>query len=483
MSPRARNRPGDDPADVAVTAASAAPAPDPDEAPPTREAGGDEATPPAGGSTRAALPDDARAERSRIASMLDALAALSEGGEGVTRLAYTKLEREAHELVAGWLRDLGMITRTDAAGNTIAERAGTRPGLGAIGTGSHLDSVPSGGRFDGAAGVVAAVEAARLLAEHDVAHAHPLRIVVFAGEEGARFGQACLGSKAAAGLLDEPELTARVDADGVSLAEALGSVGLDPARVGEARWSREEWAAFLELHIEQGRVLESEGIPIGVVDLVSGSTRLLVDVTGRPSHTGGTPMELRADALTAAAEVVLLAERIATDPRHRGTRATVGRLTVHPGNITTIPGRVSFSVDVRDVDSDRQRETAAEIARRARASCDRRGVGLAVQVIGDSSPVVLPIWLRQLTGEVCADRGIPYRVLSSGASHDTQMVNHVVPSGMIFVPSKDGLSHVPGEWTSAADLARGTDVLVRSILAADRLLVRLAAAAQGAEAG
>jgi allantoate deiminase len=428
--------------------------------------------------TEISLPEGLYVDSGRIASMLDAIAAISAGDEGITRLAYTEQEREAHRLVSGWLRGLGMTTRTDAVGNTIAERPGSGTGCGAIGTGSHLDSVYSGGRFDGIAGVVAAVEAARLLVEHDVVLAHPLRVVVFAAEEGARFGQACIGSKAVAGLLGEQELANRLDPDGVSLSDAMRAVGLDSARIGEARWSREDWAAFLELHIEQGRVLESEGIPVGVVDLISGSTRLQAEVTGQPSHTGGTPMGLRTDALTAAAEIVLLAERIARDPRHRGTRATVGRLTVHPGNITTIPGRVSFTVDLRDVDSDRQRETAAEIVRQARAVCDRRGTRLAVRLIGDSSPVVLPIWLRELIGQVCTERSIPYRVLTSGASHDSQMVNHVVPAGMVFVPSKGGLSHVPEEWTSAADIATGTEVLARSLLATDRLLIRLRRSAQ-----
>lgn len=427
-------------------------------------------------------PGGPRADSSRIAMMLETISALSEDGDGVTRLAYTSLERKAHQLVAGWLHELGMSVRTDAAGNTIAEQPGSEPGRAAIGIGSHLDSVFSGGRFDGCAGVVAAVEAVRLLAEQEARLAHPLRVVVFAAEEGARFGQACLGSRAAAGLLGESELANLVDARGVTLGEAMSSVGLDAARVSEARWSRDDWAAFVELHIEQGRVLETQGIPIGAVDLISGSTRLQAEVIGQPSHTGGTPMGLRADALTAAAEIVLLAERIATDPRHRGTRATVGQLTVHPGNITTIPGQVRFSIDVRDTDSDRQRETATEIIRRARAVCDRRGVRLAIRMIGDSSPVVLPIWLRQLIGQVCVDSGIPYRVLTSGASHDSQMINKIVPAGMIFVPSRGGLSHVPEEWTSAADLARGTDVLARSILATDRLLVRLASADQHAGA-
>ena len=406
----------------------------------------------------------------RMSRRIEELRALSEPGAGVTRLAYTPGERRAHELFAGWMRELGLRTWTDAAGNTIAERPGTRCGWPALGTGSHLDSVPHGGAFDGIAGVVAAAEVARHLVQAEVEHQHPLRFVAFAAEEGARFGQACLGSRLAAGLSSAAELRARRDAQGISIAEAMRSVGLDPDRAVDAPWNPAEWAAFLELHVEQGAVLQDADTSVGVVDLVSGSTRLLLEVDGRASHTGATPMAGRRDALTAAAEVVLLAEGLATDARHHGTRVTVGRLEVSPGSTTTIPGRVTMTVDVRDVDSDRQRSTAAELLRGARAVCDRRGTRLSATLIGDTSPVVLPAWLRSLVTDEARAQAVTYRVMTSGASHDSQMVNHVVPAAILFVPSRDGLSHVPEEWTDPRELAVGVDVLCGALLLADSRL-------------
>jgi allantoate deiminase len=408
--------------------------------------------------------------------MLEAIAKISDTPSetaGVTRLAYTATEREAHALVGGWLSELGLAVRVDAVGNTIAELPGRVAGSAAIGTGSHLDSVPLGGAFDGIAGVVAAVECARLLVTGEVALDRPLRVCLFAAEEGARFGQACLGSKAVAGLLSDSAPTTLRDRDGVTLAEAMRGVGFDPGRLTEARWSRTDWAGFVELHIEQGAVLQEQGLPVGVVDLISGSTRLSCELLGRATHSGSTPMHLRADALAAAAEVVLLAEALATDARHRGTRATVGVLVAEPGSLTTIPGRVELTLDVRDVDSDRQRAAAAEIMRGAVEVCERRGVRFSARPIGDSSPVVLPIWMRQVVIEACARRGLRYRVLTSGASHDAQMVNRVAPTALIFVPSQDGLSHVRQEWTSSADLAVGTDLLVESVIGLDRRLTEL----------
>ncbi|NWF29759.1 Zn-dependent hydrolase [Streptomyces sp. PKU-EA00015] len=418
------------------------------------------------------------ADPERLQKRLDTFAALSEpgSGPGVTRLAYTPLEREAHAVFADEMRSLGLTVRTDAAGNTIAERAGTVPGLPALGTGSHLDSVPNAGAYDGIAGVVAAMETARLYRDHDVAHAHPVRFVAFAAEEGARFGQACTGSRIVSGLTAAQDLADKQDADGITLADALRSVGLPPEAVGAARWEPADWAAFVELHIEQGGVLEAAGTPIGVVDLISGSTRLLLEVTGRASHTGGTPMHLRADAMAAAAEIVLLIESLANDTRHHGTRATVGRLQVEPGSITTIAGKADLYVDVRDVDSDRQRLTAAEIVERAQALCVRRGVGLTARALADASPVILPGWVRETLADTCRGLGVDHRVLPSGASHDAQMVNHVVPTGMVFVPSREGISHSPLEWTGADELALGADVLAAGLLELDR---RLAAARDG----
>ncbi|GAA4057370.1 Zn-dependent hydrolase [Nonomuraea soli] len=404
------------------------------------------------------------ADPARLAALIDRLATISDAGPGVTRLAYTPLERQAHEVFADHMSALGLKVWSDAAGNTIAERQGSED-LPALGTGSHLDSVPRGGRFDGIAGVVAAMEVATILADSDdLHHRRPLRFVAFAAEEGARFGLACLGSRLAAGLNTPDDLERLKDADGVSVAEAMRGVGLDPALTGEARWDPQDWYAFVELHVEQGDVLERAGLPIGVVDTVSGSTRLRLDLIGRPSHTGATPMAGRSDALVAAAQVVLAADAVAGDARHRGTRATVGELRVSPGSVTTIPGQVSLSLDVRDVDSDRQRRTAAEIVRHAQAAGDDRGVRLDYRLIGDSSPVVLPLWIRDVLTAAAASHGAAYRVMTSGASHDAQIINKIIPAGMLFVPSRSGVSHVPEEWTSPEELATGVDVLLSALL-------------------
>lgn len=414
---------------------------------------------------------DGKPDAARIAQMLGSIAKIGADPEGgISRLAFTKAEREAHELVGGWLRDLGLTVRRDAVGNTIGELAGRRSDLPAVGVGSHLDSVPRGGRFDGIAGVVAAVEVARILSDGPPVD-HPLRVVCFAAEEGARFGEPCLGSRAVVGMLERRDLNQLLDVEGVSVASAMAGVGLEPARLAEARWDAADWAGFLELHVEQGRVLQATDSDIGLVDVVSGSTRLMITVVGQSDHSGGTPMRLRADALAATAEIVLACEKLALDERHRGMRTTVGYLRVLPNSITTIPGRVTFTVDIRDIDTDRQRHAAAEAVSRGRQICERRGVSLDARVIADTSPAVLPRWIREITSASCRALDIEPLVLSSGAGHDAQVINRLVPSGMVFVPSRDGMSHVPEEWTSSADIARGADVLATAVVRLNEFLL------------
>ncbi len=414
----------------------------------------------------------AKANSERVQTLIDHFASLSEpgSGPGVTRLGYTPLERTAHTSFAHHMETLGLTVYADAAGNTIAELAGTED-LPAIGTGSHLDSVPNAGRFDGIAGVVAAMEVATLFTQGRARPRHPVRFVVFATEEGARFGQACTGSRLAAGLTTPADLDGLLDKDGISVADAMRKLGMDPAKTADAVWRSEDWAGFIELHVEQGSVLADIGLSIGIVDSISGSTRFKITMLGRASHTGGTPMHLRADALAASAEVVLAAEHLANDTRHRGTRITVGRLTVSPGSITTIPGECQLSVDVRDVDSQRQRESATELIALAHEVAAARGVGILVEILGDASPVVLPVRVRSVITDAATGLGLDYRVMPSGASHDTQMINHVTAGGMIFVPSQNfGISHAPEELTYAVDLARGADLLAASLLRFDRVV-------------
>ena len=418
-----------------------------------------------------ATADQPTPDAGRIAAMLEEIAATGAVPRrpGITRLAYSKEERAAHQVFAGWLTELGLSVRTDAAGNTIADLAGTDPDAPAIAIGSHLDSVPDGGRFDGIVGVVGAVEAARCLVQRGERTRHPLRFVAFAAEEGARFGEPCIGSKIAARRLRQETLNRR-DRDGVSLAEAMEQVAVDPRQLGEAAWDPTDWAVFLELHIEQARVLESVGRRIGLVDSVSGSTRIRITVLGQADHSGGTPMHMRTDALATAAEVILAAERLANEPQNRGARITVGQIQVAPNSITTISGQADMTVDIRDLDWDRQRAIAERVVQLANEVAERRGARIEVDLLAHTTPVVLPIWIRSIAADTCTALGIPYRVLPSGAGHDAQVINAIVPAGIVFVPSRDGLSHVPEEWTNPADIALGVSVLCGMVDRLDAVL-------------
>ncbi|WNI18795.1 Zn-dependent hydrolase [Actinacidiphila sp. ITFR-21] len=427
--------------------------------------------------TRASGAADQAVDGGRIDAHLAAFAELSEPGPGCTRLAYSPLERAAHAVFAAHMAALGLRVRTDHAGNTLAELPGAGAGKDrgdggdgdgggdsrAIGTGSHLDTVPSGGGFDGIVGVVAAMEVAEVMVRQGVPHRRPWRFVAFAAEEGARFGQACNGSRMAAGLTGAADLAGFTDAGGTTMAAAMAAAGLRPDLVDASRWRPEEWSAFVELHIEQGEVLHSSGVGLGVVDVISGSTRLRVRAEGRATHSGGTPMHLRRDALVTAAECVLLGDRLARDPAHDGVRVTVGRLTVEPGSITTVPGAAEFYVDIRDTDPVRQRAAARALAADFAGAADARGVRLATETIADTAPVVLPDRVSAHARAACADLGLPHRVLPSGASHDAQQIGRIIPTALLFVPSHGGLSHVPEEFTLTPQIVAGTRALLATL--------------------
>ncbi|MDI5939076.1 MULTISPECIES: Zn-dependent hydrolase [unclassified Micromonospora] len=404
----------------------------------------------------------------RLEETLRRFAALSEPGPGVSRLAYTRLERQAHDLFASLLADLGIASYTDAAGNTIGELApDAEPRPGAIGTGSHLDSVPHGGAYDGTVGVVAALAVAAAASAGPRPRHRPWRFVAFAAEEGARFGQACNGSRIVAGLTGAADLRQLTDRTGTTMAAAMTECGLAPERVETARWDPRDWRAFVELHVEQGTVLEHRRVPVGVVDTVSGSTRLRVCLTGVASHTGGTPMDNRRDALAAAAECVLDCERLAVAATDVNTRITVGALTVEPGAITIIPGRVVFTVDVRETDYGRQRAAAHAVGQRCRTVAARRGVDVEVEELADTPPVSLSREVAAVAHAAATALGLPAEVLASGASHDTQQISRLMPAGIVFVPSRGGLSHSPGEFSTADQVAAGAAVLLETMYRLD----------------
>ncbi|MDR7328333.1 Zn-dependent hydrolase [Corynebacterium guangdongense] len=401
--------------------------------------------------------------------LIDRFAQISDPScpEGVDRPGYSRLERDAHSLFADFMRERGLAVRTDAVGNTVAELPGTGPGLGAIGTGSHLDSVHRAGRFDGIAGVVTAM----LIADRAVAEGllprHPWRFVVFATEEGARFGQACIGSRFATGT---PVDLGLVDASGTTLAEAMTAVGLRPAEAASARWSAQDWSAFIELHVEQGPALAAAGVDVGVVDRISGSSRFEVTFDGVASHSGGTPMGLRADALAGASEFILACEAYPSqDAGREGLRVTVGKLSVEPGGITTIPGRVVLSVDVRDTEVERMAAATRALELAAIEIAERRGLGISVRPLAQTAPAGLSTRVVDALSTAASEAGASHRVMASGASHDAQNVASLTDVGMLFVPSLNGgVSHSPDELSEGEALARGVDVVYRAMVGLDR---------------
>jgi allantoate deiminase len=334
-----------------------------------------------------------------------------------------------------------------------------------------VDSVAKGGRFDGAVGVVAAVEVIRALRERTENRVHPLRVVCFAAQEGDPYGESCIGSKAIAGLLGPTSLAELTDEQGLGVGRAMRAMGLDPARVGESVWSRAEAAAFIELHVEQGRVLEEQAVPVGIVEAVAGTARLLLTVRGRADHSGAS-MHERRDALTAAAEIILAVESAALDLANQGLRATVGRVDTDPNGFSSISGEVRLGIDVQDADTERLHAMAGSLVTVAKEACDRRGLELEAKVISTTAPAVLPTWLRDIATQACRDIGLDYRVMTSRAARDAQVMNHLTPAGLVLVPSRRGLSHVPEEWTSSLDVARAVRLLVEWITRLDAQLVQ-----------
>jgi allantoate deiminase len=401
-----------------------------------------------------------RIDRDRLVDRLDAVADTGRDARGGwTRLVYTQEERAATELVAGWMSSAGLAVRSDAVGNTFG-RWPDAPGA-AIWTGSHLDTVPNGGRFDGPAGVLASLAAVEAMQEAGAEPATPIEVCVFVGEEGSRF-RGLLGSRAVVEGLDDDELHA-ADAEGTTLAAAMHACGLDPQRAPEARVRPQDVAAYLELHIEQGPVLEMAERPVGIVTAIAGPLQFQAEITGRTDHAGTTPMGARADSLLAAAEVALELERIAS--AGSSTVATVGRMVCAPGAPNVIAGRTELSVDLRDIDAG-ARDDAERLLR---AAFDRivsaRGLRGRLHEVLRVAPQPTSGRLIALLEESAAAAGVPAMRLPSGAAHDAMVLGRVADSGMVFVRSVGGRSHAPEEETTTEDLAAGAAVLAECLRA------------------
>jgi N-carbamoyl-L-amino-acid hydrolase len=381
---------------------------------------------------------------------------------------FSAADAAARGLFVQWARAANYAVEQDRAGNVFARRSGRRAGAPVL-SGSHLDTVPTGGAYDGAYGAVAALCALEELDAAGVVTEHPVEAVAWAGEEGSRFPLGCLGSGAFAGLNSLLEIDALRDADGVTFADARAAAhGLLPDV--PVRDGFPVPAGYVELHIEQGPVLEHRGVPLGIVTAIAGQLRVEVEVHGESGHAGTVPMDLRHDALSAAAELVLALEAAA---RTIGDCVlTVGHLTVFPNQTNVVPGRVLLRIDARSVDEARLMALRAAIADRAARVAAERGVRIEARPIEERRVVAMDPRLRAAVAGAIAELG-PSIELPSGAGHDAMCVAAVAPAAMIFVPSAGGHSHVGNEYTTPEDLERGVTALTRSLVAIDRLLAKV----------
>ena len=378
-------------------------------------------------------------------------------GGGVTRLALTDEDRAGRDLVRTWMEGAGLAVRVDDLGNIVGRRPGMEEGP-AILIGSHCDTVRRGGRYDGALGVLGAIEVVRTLGERGIMTRRPLEVVNWTNEEGVRFEPAMLASGAVAGRFDREYVYSRTDRDGRRFGDELrriGYLGREEDRPGRP-------AAYLELHVEQGPVLEDAGLPVGVVEGIVGITWIEVTLAGRADHAGPSPMRLRRDALAAAARLISGVERLAIETD--GAVATVGRLNVEPNVVNTIPGRVVMSVDFRHNDPERLEILVAGLEKLAMSVQLATDVEVRPDRFWTSEPTPFDPEVVRVAQAACEELGLPHQRLWSGAGHDAKYLQDVCPAAMIFVRSEGGLSHSEDEYSAPADVEAGANVLLRTAL-------------------
>jgi allantoate deiminase len=384
------------------------------------------------------------------------LARCSDEPGRITRLYGTPAHASASGTLADWMRVAGMTVERDAIGNVVGRLEGVRADAPALMLGSHLDSVRDAGRWDGTLGVLVAIAVAERLQAAGRRPAVPVEIVAFADEEGTRFGTAFLGSAVLTGRFDPADLR-RIDAAGTSLHDAIAEYGGDPGGLDAAARAPDSLAAYVEVHIEQGPVLDERGVALGVVSAIAGQTRVALGFSGVAGHAGTVPMELRRDALCAAADMVLAAEALARETA--GLVATVGRLAVEPGAPNVIPGRAELSLDVRHSDDAERVAAAGRLRELAEEAAEARGVEVAWEELLDQPAVGCDPALRERLARAAEAAGVSAPTLPSGAGHDAAMMAAIAPVAMLFVRCAGGVSHHPDESVAEADVAVAVDAL------------------------
>ena len=379
---------------------------------------------------------------------------------GVTRLAYSDADRQARDYVAGLMRAARLDPYIDAAGNIIGRRAGRDAKLPPVLFGSHIDSVPEGGNYDGDVGSLGAIEVAQTLAEQGIVTRHPLEVVVFQNEEGG-----LIGSRALSGDLAERELDL-VSRSGKTIREGIRFIGGDPDRVATVRRKRGDIAAYLELHIEQGGFLDAERVDIGIVEGIVGINWWDVTIDGFANHAGTTPMDRRRDAMLAAAKFIDAVNRVVTSVPGRQV-GTVGRIQALPGAPNVIPGKVVLSLELRDLDATKIAMLYERIRGEARQIADATGTTFDFKAINVNTPAPTDPRVRAVIAAAARELGLSTKLMPSGAGHDAQDMARLGPVGMIFVPSVGGISHSPRELSRPADITNGANVLLETVVRLD----------------
>jgi N-carbamoyl-L-amino-acid hydrolase len=410
----------------------------------------------------------ATVNKRRLMRDLNAIGRIGIGNHGsVTRLVFSIKELRSRQLLMHLMRQAGLNIRIDPIGNIFGRFEAGHPRAPAVLAGSHLDTVVHGGKYDGPVGVIGALEAVRAISENKIAIRSPLEVVCFVGEESSRFGFSTLGSSLIAGEVHPNDLANAVDPQGTKLETVLGSLGITRRNLHSLKRDPKTLKAYLELHIEQGPILEAKRKRIGLVTSIAAPSRFRVVFKGRADHSGTTPMDMRKDALVAAAYLIEYIERIcrkyASMAKGRVV-GTVGALKIEPGVINAVPGRAELAVDIRGTSARAKNAVARRVKEEARAIAKRRGIGLELLKIREEDPVPLDRRILALTKALCSEQRIDYEIMPSGAGHDAMQMAKITPAGMIFVPSKRGISHNPLEWTHPDDITLGAQLLMETMV-------------------
>ena len=397
-------------------------------------------------------------QKERLQRDFDAMVQLTGLGEGINRLAFTDADWEGRQYIIDCMTDAGLDVEIDGFGNVIGYKVGTNPDLPIIMVGSHTDSVPNGGNYDGVAGVLSAIEVVRSIIDDGFEHEHTIAVVDFMCEESSRFGAATLGSKAMRGKLTLNDLHRLVDKQGVSLYDALKNRKLHPDAIESMAYNLPV-KAFIEMHIEQGKVLEHEQKKIGIVSGIAAPERFYVTIRGNADHSGATPMNLRHDALCGASKIILGIEEVTSMQEEPTVVGTVGIAEVVPGAMNVIPGSVKLGVDIRSISKVARDSVVFLIKELIDVIAEKRGLSYTIEPIAQDHPVAMhPAMIREIE-EAVKSVGVDYMTMPSGAGHDAMHWTEVAPTGMIFIPCRDGISHNPAEFAAMDDIVVGAEVL------------------------